>query len=230
MHAKQTSELLDCASKLSSAHGSNLSQSIESHSDLLVQWLQHLTTYELTGTADHLLEATGSAIRETAACLSLGLVRPTLFSLRGEIDLLLSWLYFKNHQVEWDLVNDSGEGFKLKKEIFLYLEAHHTKFKSRLSLLTTIATRKVVDPYRLLSAHIHSQSTLVLPKVINLKDMVRPFNECTDCSTVAFEVSEYLNDVLLSIYCHQFKALPPTIQQALMKRFTSNDQQKQFFS
>ena len=195
---------------------------------MLVCWLRYLLAYQLTRTADNLLLATMSAVRETAASLSLGLIRPALFSLRCQIDLVLSWLFYKDHQVEWNHVNDSAEGFKLKKDLLQYLDAHHARFKSRFNLLGPIATRKTEDPYRLLSAHIHAQSAMVLPDVNHLKHMVRPVKECMECAKAQFEVAEYVNDVLLSIYAPNWHSLPAQVQNAVIKRFVSPQQRTSF--
>lgn len=230
MHAKQTSELAKAATSFSNANGEALSTAVESSSALLVYWLSYLATYHRTSVGDGLLEAVGSSIRETAGALSLGLVRPALFSLRGQVDLLLGWLYFKDHSVEWTYVNQTGDGFKLKKEVLQYLEQHGQRFAARFSTLKEIRTRKEADPYRLLSAHIHAQSDQVLPIVIDLTDLVRPIDHCRECADVAFEVSEFLNDVLLAVYLEQWASLPPAIQAALGARFKSANQRRDFFA
>jgi hypothetical protein len=230
MHTKQTSDLAAAAAAFSGANGANLSEKVESNSLLLVNWLAYLSSYHKTGVADCLLDAVASSIRETAGLLSLGLVRPALFSLRGQIDLLLGWLYFKDHSVEWLHVNQTGEGFKLKRELLQYLEQHTPRFAARYSTLREIRTRREPDPYRLLSAHIHAQSAPVLPTVGALPDLVQPVPACKECADVAFEVSEYLNDVLLSIYLSSWASLPPSLQIALAPRFKSADQKRDFFA
>lgn len=230
MHAKQTSDLADAAKSFSASCGAALSAKVESNSALLVSWLSYLLAYHRTGVADGLLEAVGSSIRETAGALSLGLVRPALFSLRGQVDLLLGWMYFKDHSVEWAHVNQTGDGFKLKKELLQYLEQHFGRFSARFGMLKEIRTRKEVDPYRLLSAHIHVQSDPVLPAVVNLTDLVQPLAACDECADVAFEVAEFLNDVLLAVYLPNWASLPNSIQSALGPRFKSGDQRKDFFA
>lgn len=200
MHIKQTADLRQAVLNFSSGCGEAMSIEIESKSALLVHWVEYLSAYQRTGTADNLLNAVGPALREAAGTLSLGLLRQTLFSLRGQIDLMLAWLYFKDHPIEWSHVNDTADGFKLKKELLQYLDQHVPKYGPRFATLRDIATRKELDPYRMLSAHIHAQSTPVLPAVVELKDMVRPEAQCKECARAGFEVAEYLNDVLLSVY------------------------------
>lgn len=230
MHLEQTAELRTAACDFSLTEGEMISVQVEEKSTLLVHWLGYLSTFHRTGVADSLLDAASSSMREVAGLLSLGLARPSLFSLRGQIDLLLAWLYFKDHGVEWSYVNETADGFKLKKELLQYLDQHVPKFSARMGILRDIKTRKECDPYRLLSAHIHAQSNPVLPVVAELKDLVRPKAVCTECAQVAFEVAEYLNDVFLTVFISSWASLPVPIQAALNARFVSAEQRKTFFA
>ena len=230
MHLKQTSELRDAACKFSLARGSTVSAQVEEQSKLLVHWLAYLSAFQRTNVADSLLDAASSSIREVAGLLSLGFARPALFSLRGQIDLLLAWLYFKDHGIEWSHVNETADGFKLKKELLQYLEQHVPKFGLRMGILRETKTRRELDPYRLLSAHIHAQSNPVLPVVVELKDLVRAEAICIECAQMAFEVSEYLNDVYLAVFLSNWASLPVPIQTAMSARFQSTEQRGVFFA
>lgn len=230
MHLKQTTELWQATCNFSKANGASISSKVEANSALLIHWLSYLNSFHRTGTADSLLDGVESSIREAAGVLSLGLVRQTLFSLRGQIDLLLAWLYFKDHAIEWSHVNQTADGFKLKKELLQYLDQHFLKFGSRIATLREIATRKEPDPYRLLSAHVHAQSDPVLPDVAELKDLVRPVTDCDECALVAFEVAEFLNDVLLAVFLPSWASFPMEVRTAANARFQSADQRKAFFS
>lgn len=230
MHKKQTEDLRDAVNSFSTLCGEDISERVENNSNLIIHWLIYLNSFHRTGTADSLLDGVASSIREGAAVLSLGLVRQTLFSLRGQVDLLLAWLYFKDHAVEWSHVNQTADGFKLKKELLQYLDQHTHRFSHRMGILREICVRKEADPYRLLSAHIHAQSDPVLPDVDELKDLVRPKDVCYECVQVVFEVSEFLNDILLSIHLPNWASLPLPIKAALETRFQSKEQRKSFFS
>lgn len=229
MHAKQVKGLLGAVDKFVLSAGASLSEAVEKKSALIMSWLAYIKSYKLTGTADSLILAVESSIRETAASLSLGLVRPSLFSLRTEIDLILAWLYFKDHAVEWDYVNATGDGFKTKKEVLDYLSNHNSRFLARMNILKEIRQRVEAEPYRVLSAHIHGQSVAVLPVVNQLQDLVRPLEFCSDSSLMAFEVSEYINDVLISLYMANWHSLPKDICSAVDSRFVSPEQRGEFF-
>ena len=114
--SQQLTELLKNVDAFSKSHGVTILKKIDEESRLFLEWVPYLNNKK-TGVADELLDGAVSSLREVAACASLGLVRPALLAMRTEIDLILSWLYFKDHIVEWDSVNLSGEGFKLKKEV-----------------------------------------------------------------------------------------------------------------
>jgi hypothetical protein len=98
---------------------------------LLLNWIEHLRQSEVTGTCDEMLLGIRPASVEIAGCISLGLVRPAIFAMRGQIDLALAWLFYKDHRVEWNHVLDVGEGFKLKGEIFEFLTRTYLKIAGR---------------------------------------------------------------------------------------------------
>src|SRR5438552_1438660 len=87
----------------------------------LLHWIKHLRKSETTGCCDEMLLGLQAAAVEVAGYLALGLVRPAIFAMRGEIDLALAWLFYRGHPVEWQHVLHTGEGFKLKGDIFDFL-------------------------------------------------------------------------------------------------------------
>lgn len=150
-------------------------------------------------------------------------MRPALFSLRAQIDMILCWLYFKDHRVEWQLVCDAGEGFKLKTEVIKYLETYYDGFARRFSLLKTAKTRSQEDPYRLLSAHVHSQSITVIPTIIDLKSLVATQALCNECIKLQAECVEYVSDVLLACFAKKWSSLPVEIVDAARVRLPKSE-------
>ena len=134
------------------------------------------------------------------------------------------------HGPEQERKHHQRGGFKLKKELLQYLDQYVPRFGARTGLLREIRTRTEPDPYRLLSAHIHAQSTLVLPVVADFRDLVRTSSVCFQCTHACFEVAEYINDVFLGIYLSGWASLPSPIQTALNSRFKSPEQRKEFFA
>lgn len=187
----------------------------------MLEWLGYLNFAQQTGVGNSLLAGAGSSIRESAACLALGLVRPALFALRTQIDLVLAWLYFKDHPVEWRTVNDYGQGYKLKREILDWLNDHHKGFLARVNVLGEVAQRNIDDPYRLLSAHVHAQSGPALPATAELKDVVSDRTLCLECTVMAREVGEYLGDILAAVYASKWAALPAGVRSNIDTRLAT---------
>lgn len=228
-HAIQTTQLLAKTTEFCSNHGESVVRSISKNSKLIVLWLPYLSTFQKTGTADDLLTGLQSSIVEAAACAALGLIRPALFSMRTEIDLALSWIFFKDHSIEWLTVNQTGEGFKLKKEILEYLDKNYIGFKARHGILNEIKTRKEIDTYRLLSAHIHAQSKVTMPNAINLAEVVKSEKLGKECALIASEVDEYISDILFCIYAEKWTALPALLIASINSRFKTATQKTTFF-
>lgn len=225
----QVSELLEKVQICSTVNGEYLVSEIEKNSSLLLQWIPYLNLQK-TGTADELLDGALSSLREVAACAGLGLVRPALLAMRTEIDLMLSWLYFKDHHIEWTYVNCTGDGFKLKKEILEYLSKYYENFGSRFGILKEIVTRTEIDPYRLLSAHIHSQSLATLPYIHELKDIVGSIALLNEIPSLVHNVDEYINDILFATFEKSWTQVPSNLVLSVRKRFKTKPQENTFFN
>lgn len=230
MHDDQVDRLGKSAKEFSNNYGAALTRQVEECSSLVLLWLDYLNLYQRTGTADELLDAFASAIRETSACLALGLVRPALFSMRTQIDLILSWIYFKDHPMEWRQVNNTGDGFKMKKELLDYLANYYDGFGSRYGILKQTSTRTAEDMYRLLSAHIHGQSNPVLPVTDNLSDVVRNEAICKETVLATGDLAEYISDILYATYAAECHAISKKIIDSIDSRFASDKQKKEFYA
>lgn len=228
-YQKQANELVSKTALFCSGNGVPLVQEFEKQISLLLAWLDYLDRNFKTKTADNLIDACSSCLRESASYLALGLIRPVIFSLRTVIDLCLAWLYFKDHNIEWERVNETGDGFKMKKDIFDYLTNHINGFGSRHGILKLCASREVEDIYRLLSAHIHGQSEPVLFDVENLSDVVFGLETANEINRMAFFVAEYLSDVLVAKYAHAWYSFPSIVQENISARLDNKGQRTKFF-
>ncbi len=229
--AVQVGELRDAVTIFATTSGERVVNEISAACQPMLQWLHYLNAYERTETADGLLDGVSSSIREGAACAALGLVRPALFALRTQVDLLLGWLYFKDHPVEWKSVNERGEGFKMKRELIDYLADFNPGYKARFVLLQEVAKRTELDPYRLLSAHIHAQSSVVLPDALNLKDVVKNETVTQQFSLIVVQVNEYISDALVALFAPKWASLPDAVIQEVAARLaTKKNYKERFFS
>lgn len=228
-HTKQAEELLKCITATCESKSEEVLVSFETSSKLLLIWVSVLRKNYMTKTAGELLHAVSSSIREAAALASLGLVRPTLFALRAQADLLLSWIYFKDHAVEYRALCRTGDGFVLKKEALKYFSENFPGFGERIAVLNSVAQRRETDIYRLLSAHVHSQSPFVIAEVLDLKDIVRSDALVAECCALQRDISEYLSDILFSLGFLSEAALPASIKENLVSRLTTQGQRKIIF-
>ena len=226
---KQVKSLAAATSKHSNKSGTKLCKNVYEQALPLLEWLDYLRTSETTGTADLLLNGVQAAIIEVAGCLVLGFVRPAVFSIRAEVDMILAWLYFKDHPIEWHHIEHIGKGFKLKAELIDYLEEFFPHYKERYALLLQTKQRKEDEPYKLLSAHVHSQSAATVPTIGALDKLVSDENLCSECVLLQNEVTEYINDVLLSCFADKWASLPGSTVDKTKKRL-SGPQLKNLFS
>lgn len=228
--AQKVEDLVVTSGNVGRATGERVVESFEKSTRPLMLWLHFLQTNHMTGVADCLLIGSRSAVNEAAACLSIGLVRPALNSIRLQIDLLLGWQYFKDHKMEWARLGESGDGYRLKSEIIRYLGEVVPKFGTRFALLKDCKKRQVDEPYRLLSAHVHGQSEFVIPIVQEPKDIVSSKRLQDDLVLVQGECVEYIGDIFWSIYADRWAALHPELKQQLLERFDTPKQKNAFFA
>lgn len=230
MNNHQIDTLISCVSEFSNKNGSIIIQTVEDCSSLVLLWLDYLNSYKRTGIADEILDAYSSSIRETSACLVLGMLRPAIFSMRIQIDLILAWIYFKDHPKEWHRINATGDGFKLKKELFDYLTNHYTGFHTRYGILNQTIKRKELDMYRLLSAHIHGQSSPVLPSTKDLSDIVQGKINCIEVAQATGDLAEYISDILYAVYADQLHSIPKQIVDSVDSRLATLNLKKGFYA
>jgi hypothetical protein len=190
----------------------------------LLHWLAYLRASEVTGRGDQILDGVHSAVMEAAGTIALGLVRPAIFAMRGQIDLALSWLFFKDHPVEWDYMVRTGHEFKSKSEFLTFIDTYHTKFSERLTVLKKFKSRTLDDPYGVLSAHIHNQNSFVTPKFQSLKAIVYCHERCLEAIKLQSEVSEYIGDIFLAYFGDKWASLPDKITKSATHRVPAEKQ------
>ena len=132
--------------------------------------------------------------------------------------------------MEWRRVQETGEGYKLKTDLLKYLNESVPRYGARFGILKDCKTRKLEDPYRLLSAHIHGQSEFALPQVNKPKDIVASHKAQNEAILLQKECAEFLNDVFWSIYVDRWAGIPVDLKKILEKRFKSPEQRTSFFN
>ena len=218
---KQVSDLLLALSAHCATHKGEFLKKIVSATRPLMFWLDYLRNTISRQTADRLLDATQAAIIEVAGCLSLGLVRPAIPSIRVQLELVLGWIYFNDHPVEWIRFEKTTRDYEFPGAVIKYLSANSDRYHDRFKLLASKKTRKTGDPYGVLSIHVHSTSPYSAPNIGPLSALVRPAASCNECVGLQVEVTEYLSDVLASWYADRWHDLPTPITTGIKARLGS---------
>lgn len=229
MLSSQLEKLFNSTQTHINTYGLECYDGILQNTSTLIDTIDYLrNSDEYTQIAIELLNGVQAAIIEVIGCLSLGLVRPALFSMRAQIDMLLAWLYFKDHPIEWKNAQETSSGFKMKSEVLKYLQKYYSEFDTRMRILERNTNRRTSDPYKLLSAHIHSQNNYLTPKVGELEKIVSSIDMCRDCIYVQREVSEYLCDIVICCFGSKWASLPDSLVSSVRSRL-SPKLQKQIF-
>ena len=191
-------------------------------SHVLREWIGYLHHNKLTGGCDHFLDGIRSLLMEGLICVASGVKRSSILSMRGQIDLSLSWLYYKDHSVEWDKVERENEGYKLKSEVFKYLEFYIPHFSKRMNGLTSNCARETVEPYKVLSSHIHSMGLNVIPSISSYADILDGSSR-QQLYQLQADVCEYISDLFMSYFASDWAALPNGIVHYYKTRLGQQD-------
>ena len=189
----------------------------------LLVWLQFLRTTISRKIADSLLDAVQASMIEVAASLTLGLVRPAIFSMRVQHELLLAWVYYNDHHVEWGHRERTNEEFITRAVAIKFLRDNDRRFDERFKLLQSKKKRPMDDPYGLLSIHVHTTSHYAAPSVGPLESVVKSLSDCEECVELQKSVAEYLCDVLAAWYASRWHDFPTEISNAIKSRLNTKD-------
>lgn len=203
--------------------GDEIISSHERASDLAAAWLGYLRDSQSTDTANELLDGFHASLIEAAGCLAMGLIRPAIFAMRTQVDILFAWLFFKDHPVEWQHLESTGDKYRLVSEVIRYLRTYNRRFQDRFSLLRRHRTGGYEDPYRLLSAHVHAQNTATVPPLVEIHQLVQEKDRCLDCIQLQLEISEYLSDILTACFARQWIDLPESVTTSINCRLRAAD-------
>jgi hypothetical protein len=217
----QVANLIAIVNTHSAKHKGEFLKKIINATEMPMLWLGYLRNTVSRKMADRLLDATQASIIEAAGCLSLGLVRPAILSVRLQVELLLAFVYFNDHPVEWFRFERTGENYQLPSAVITYLNRYGDRYQERFRLLAAKKTRKIEDPYSVLSVHVHATSPYSAPPLGPLEALVRPATTCDECISLEEEVAEYVSDVLASWYTDRWHDLPKPITQKIKARLGS---------
>jgi hypothetical protein len=173
--------LVDAVTRHSHTLGVALTKEAAEKVSPLVIWMSYLYRSVTEEHARPLLKGGQSAIIEALGCISLGLVRPAIFAMRTEIELIHSWMYFNDHPVEWDFAHQTGSKYPMLSQTRKYLSSYNRRFDERYNLLLRSKSRGMDNPYELLSIHVHAMTVGAMPSLHDLQSIVQGEALCREC-------------------------------------------------
>lgn len=212
-YAQQSQALISKISAVAVGSGASTAAKMAEASDPLLEWIGYLSHSQLTGCCDFQLDGIRSLVLESVSSASIGLYRSSILAMRGQIDLAFGWLFFKNHPIEWARVVREGEGFKLKRGSLEYLNENLVNFQSAFQSLRASSKFGDNDPYKILSAHIHSIGLVALPKYAAFEDIIGDVAAIDACVEMQGKVSEFISDIFLSSFGSSWASLPEVIME-----------------
>lgn len=218
--AEQAAALRAYVIQRSEATGATAVKRFESASSLVLSWIDYFANTQSRGVSDELLNSCRASLIEAAACLSLGLVRSSIYAIRLELESFLAWTYFNDHPIEWKSSVLGEVDFPMRKQNLQYLEKYNPGFAKRLALLKSKATRNEKDPYSLLSKFVHGSSPETMPSFDKLTSVVEGEASINACIQLQSDVSEYLSDVAASWLALKWHDIPQAVRADLSARLT----------
>ena len=188
----------------------------------ILLWINYLRSVHHNRAAIELLNGTESALIESCAYCCLGLGRAAIAAIRTQVDLLLGYTFFRDHPVEWKTLHESSEDYRLFSKIIKYHGEVDPHFKNRLDIINKIVIPTNQELYRVMSAHIHAQSTFTIPSFTKMEDLVLDQVKIESIIKLQQETSKALSALLLAIYGKNWINLPPKLYLPLRSQMTKN--------
>jgi hypothetical protein len=207
----QLREALDEIEKTVAATGCHLGAECERNAAPILQWVHWYETARSGSCALELLSGCRAAVLETIAYVGFGLGRAAVTSIRTQIDTLLSFSFFRNHPAEWNQVTATGRGFRLRGDVVEYHKDIDKGFEGRLAQVEAASGKRLIDVYRKLSAHIHGQSTMALPKAMDIKTLVWDESQLQSVVEIQSDAALTLGNFLAAVHATEWQELPAQI-------------------
>jgi hypothetical protein len=222
-------ELVKSISINANSRGLDTLTKMENATFEIIEWINFYNNHYRERSGIELIKGAHSAILESIAYVSLGLGRAALTAMRTQIDLLLGFTYFCDHPREWKKVVSTGEGFKLRSDIYKFHSEIDKDLGKRLTIVGQISKPDLDNVYRVLSAYIHGQSPHTMPN-INLIKEVKSSDEVIDSIiSIQENLTTALSDYLIAIHALEWSDAPekPFIR---FNKLLNDKQRETFYS
>lgn len=214
-------DLLDLAkSRLS--FNLDLVNRCSNHLRLSLIWSGHFFDTAADSHCKILLRGSYGAAVEAISLLALGLLRPSILSLRSHYELSLQFLFYKDHPVEWRNVSIFHTQPTLPAVNKNYLKNNFLSFEDRFKELGKKRVRKHEDCYDLLSGVAHGTALNSISQATKPLDLIEGIATLSQAEDVFLSVGEFLSDVHVSCFESNWLSLPPAVRSSIETRFAPN--------
>lgn len=186
----------------------------------LVHWLDHLMAIYGSCDASEILMGARASIVETLAYVGMGLGRGALSAMRTQADLFLAFSYFYEHPREWLGVCKFSRGFMLRGDIEKYHRESIPDYRKKIGVLDQAYEFTLQDVYRILSAHIHGQSSFTLPTSHDFQGLVSSDTFLASVVALQGKLSIALSNVLAVAFLSDGIQPPPTTSSRIQAKLT----------
>ncbi|MDM8560907.1 hypothetical protein [Candidatus Parabeggiatoa sp. HSG14] len=157
---------------------------------------------------------------ESVAYIGLGFGRATIGAIRTQIDLMLSFTYFYDHPREWEMVKTLGKGFQLRSDIEKYHKEILSKFGKNIAMIENSQGTSLSKLYGILSAHVHAQSPLTIPKAGKFEDLISSDSFLQSLVTMQGQVVVCLSNYLVAIFVSEEISPPFDIERRIKQQLS----------
>lgn len=196
----------------------------------LLSWIDYLKSLFPECCASELLDGAKSAMLESVAYIGLGLNRAAIGAMRTQMDLLLGFTFFYNHPHEWDSVNRTGTGFQLRSDIDKYHKETRKGFASNVGVIENSEGTSLLSVYRILSAHIHGQSPLTVPKAGKFIELISSDSFLDSLIELQLKVSRTVSNYLTAVFLAEGINPPFEIGTRIKEQLTPPQRKTIFFN
>lgn len=220
--------VLEAIENSANSHGIGLGQAVLDAARETLLWIHYFRTNHSLLCAEELIDGAHASVLEAVTYTSLGFARAAISSIRTQIDLLLGFSYFCDHPREWRRVLDTGDGFILKKDLQTYHSNMEPSLDMRMGILSNTGAPLLNEAYRILSAHIHAQSSYTMPRAKKIADLIETPPVLESVVRLQSFASDALSTYFVAVYASRWTALPQDPVSRVRSLLTA-DQESKFF-
>lgn len=225
MSTKDYTDLVDLA-RNQLLPNESLIKCCTSHLKMSLAWTGYFMRNGVGPDCGILLKGSYGAAVEAISLLAMGMLRPSILSLRSHYELSLQFLFYKDHPVEWKNVETFRAQPALPAINKKYLKDNFPYFDDRFKELAKKKSRKYEDCYDILSGVAHGTALNSISQASKPKELIEDKQTLAQAQEIFLSTAEFLNDTHISHFESNWLSLPPEIINFIEPRFKDGDASK----